>query len=769
MSHFFGSDRVRPRITKAKLRGGFLGDDFGGRCEDRAKWVTQLAGVFPVGVVDAPELLAGLQSRARSHGSSSPQALFAKMYLIHKMHGQSAGSPMNGHGKDKVDAASKWRFIHCSNAKGFVMLGITMIIFPAIALLGLSVIAVWAWSRWRRRGKNTAVLTVPATVSPDTVKEKAVEPTGPEVASDFAAPISPEPQPILLELGNTISEQPAETSPTNLPPEAATAVDPIVSHTEQPGAQEIVVPAELNVKEKTETTTFHAENVPKTSVPLAMPPEADSSPHEWSVHTDTVANSPPESAITPTVKEEEPSVETPQQAPTEADIVPRPPTYRPTAPATPRPRRPTNTRPKQSTNADLRLRVQLVFGRGGVVRNLALAPDRRDGMPSEIEIRGTQGELHLTELRDDCYEPLMLADASNALLQGVEWRGRVDAQHWRWVLGGRELYVLAPGDEFGLHGFVSTAHLWLNARHVVLATKRLREEVLSALADAGCATPEIADDTTLGVPSGWLLFRDVIPTRAVPMRDDHVILNSLCPAHEIEPHFAGGIRLERTTWLAGFPPRIRFTGEFANGFQVKIDGHPAHPANDGGFEVPGWDSEGEHRLWFGDRAETYSLCTMGEAWEHWHAHDFGTGAAICGASTYQLDATQRRQVRVPVSNLLLIGARPGEIFHCQARSDVRCETVLAMVSFMPVWALPLDPAHADKESTRIFLFHPSEPLADIQIPAGNRTATNKLRVWISAIREAGCKGLVLDPADEQTKALWRRYRVMAKKLRRRMR
>jgi hypothetical protein len=466
-----------------------------------------------------------------------------------------------------------------------------------------------------------------------------------------------------------------------------------------------------------------------------------------------------------------PFIEPPSQPPEKTETS-RPPTYRPTAPsattAPSRTRVQTGSRTAQTSNADLRLRVQLVFGRGGDVRSLALAPDRRDGMPGEIEVTGTQGELHLTDLRDDCYDPVALADAGNALTQGIEWRGRGDARRWRWVLGGRELYVLAPGDEFGLHGFVSTARLWLNARHVVLAAKRLREQVLTALAEAGCATPEVSDDTTPGVPTGWLLFREVIPTRFV-QRDERDILNALCPAHDIQRHFVGGIKLERNTWLAGYPPRIRFTGEFANGFQVKIDDHPAQPANDGAFEAPGWDSEGEHRLWFGDQAETYSLRTMHEAWEHWPAHDFGTGAAICGAGTSQLDATRRKQIRVPVSNLLLIGARPGEIFHCHSRSDVRCETVLAMVSFMPVWALPLYPAHADKESARILLFHPSEPLADIQMPAENRAATHKLCVWISAIREAGCKGLALAPGDEQTKALWRRYRVMAKKLRRAMR
>jgi hypothetical protein len=64
----YGIDWMRPRITESKLRGGFLGDEFVGRFNDRAKWITQLAGVFPVGVVNAPESLARLQCRTRFHG-----------------------------------------------------------------------------------------------------------------------------------------------------------------------------------------------------------------------------------------------------------------------------------------------------------------------------------------------------------------------------------------------------------------------------------------------------------------------------------------------------------------------------------------------------------------------------------------------------------------------------------------------------------------------------------------------------------------------------
>ncbi len=85
----FGRDGMRPRFTKSKSRGGFLGDKFVGRFNDRAKWITQLAGVFPVSVVDAPQLIARLLSRARFHGDSSPETKGAKMYQLHKIRGQS--------------------------------------------------------------------------------------------------------------------------------------------------------------------------------------------------------------------------------------------------------------------------------------------------------------------------------------------------------------------------------------------------------------------------------------------------------------------------------------------------------------------------------------------------------------------------------------------------------------------------------------------------------------------------------------------------------
>jgi hypothetical protein len=406
------------------------------------------------------------------------------------------------------------------------------------------------------------------------------------------------------------------------------------------------------------------------------------------------------------------------------------------------------------------------------VKTLALVPHRREGMPNHIDVTTVNGCLQLSEWSTDCYQPVAMVEFPSSLSDGLVWQARDGAQRWRWELTKREIYVLAAGEEFGLHGFVTRRkdqRLWLNTRHVVLAKESLRDQIHAALAEAGCAQTEVHDRTTPGVPSGWILFREVIPTRSVQMDDERGILNVLCPAHEIEPQFVGGIRLERNLWLAGFPPRIRFVGELGNDFVVLIDEQQAHVASDGAFEAPGWDAEGEHRLWFCDRAETYVIRTMKEEWESWHAHDFCTGAAICGASTQRIDGGRWRQVRIPAANPLLVGARLGEIFTFQSRHDIRSETILAMVPFAPVWALPIDPVHADKRSARLVLLDSLEPMSADGYSNGNRRVTAPVRLWVSVVNNAGRKQLALSVEGNEANGLWRRYLAVAKQLRRKMR
>jgi len=61
---------MRPGFTEAESRSSLLGGEFVGSFDDGAEWIAHLLGIFTVGVVDAPQLVARLQSRGRAHGRS---------------------------------------------------------------------------------------------------------------------------------------------------------------------------------------------------------------------------------------------------------------------------------------------------------------------------------------------------------------------------------------------------------------------------------------------------------------------------------------------------------------------------------------------------------------------------------------------------------------------------------------------------------------------------------------------------------------------------
>ncbi len=69
----FGRDGVRPWRFKSEFAGGFLGGVFGGCFNYRAQRIAEKTGIFPVGVIDAPKLIAGFRhlSRCRAHAGSS--------------------------------------------------------------------------------------------------------------------------------------------------------------------------------------------------------------------------------------------------------------------------------------------------------------------------------------------------------------------------------------------------------------------------------------------------------------------------------------------------------------------------------------------------------------------------------------------------------------------------------------------------------------------------------------------------------------------------
>jgi hypothetical protein len=71
--YFLWPDGMCPGCAESESSGGFLSSELGRRFNNRAQRITHLAGVFPVGVVDAPKLVASRYSRSRAHADSSAQ------------------------------------------------------------------------------------------------------------------------------------------------------------------------------------------------------------------------------------------------------------------------------------------------------------------------------------------------------------------------------------------------------------------------------------------------------------------------------------------------------------------------------------------------------------------------------------------------------------------------------------------------------------------------------------------------------------------------
>jgi hypothetical protein len=70
VSGLFSSDRMCPRLAKAEPHRSLLGGDFRRGFDYGAQRITNLAGILTVSEKDAPELVAGFQSRCRAHARS---------------------------------------------------------------------------------------------------------------------------------------------------------------------------------------------------------------------------------------------------------------------------------------------------------------------------------------------------------------------------------------------------------------------------------------------------------------------------------------------------------------------------------------------------------------------------------------------------------------------------------------------------------------------------------------------------------------------------
>lgn len=411
--------------------------------------------------------------------------------------------------------------------------------------------------------------------------------------------------------------------------------------------------------------------------------------------------------------------------------------------------------------------VRLLFRRGGACV-VSLLAQRSEDLPSSVSVTGGGGVVELSALQDEWYEDVILENLGAVLRDGTEWVARTEERHVRWVLSGRDVYVLRASSFLG--GFVSAPKLTLGAEQVVLCLHSCAPQVLAVLAEAG-ATGTLAEGTS-GVPEGWVVLRGVAPTRAVPPVEGDDILNVLRPRADFEIEFRGGLRLGRGRWLWRHPPVVIIRGEPPASAQVTIDRKSAMPDADGVYRCDGWDAPGTHEVWCGDRSRSYTLDRPAEDWEAWCAHgplpapassgrlvDLG---AICGALVSPPPAPQGyHTVSVPSTNPLLLGARPTDVWHCGTRTDILTGRIVASVPFEPVWALPADLMRCNRERHAIRLVgRPVPPAPEVFQYRGAVTPR-----WASLILDACRRRLRVSPGANAD--LWLAYKLSARSIRRR--
>jgi len=236
----------------------------------------------------------------------------------------------------------------------------------------------------------------------------------------------------------------------------------------------------------------------------------------------------------------------------------------------------------------LEIRVRLILDRGGI-REIGFLPvhtaEVGDG---DVDVKCETTSRRLVA-QEDWYQDLQFDDVGRRLHEGVELKGQLpDGRHVRWLVSGRDLYILATNPR--ANGFVSTSRLMVGRTHVVLCAPGILPRVEEMLGMSGCLSYSRVDDDQ-GAPQDWVALRDVKPTTAILSDLGDNLLNAVKPTPDIEIELEGGVRLRHQVWLAGYPPTIELFGGSDAAQKVFIDGKEAEARGDGlvasGYDIPG--------------------------------------------------------------------------------------------------------------------------------------------------------------------------------------
>ena len=185
-----------------------------------------------------------------------------------------------------------------------------------------------------------------------------------------------------------------------------------------------------------------------------------------------------------------------------------------------------------------------------------------------------------------------------------------------------------------------------------------------------------------------------------------------------------------------------------------MDGKDALRSGEGLLASNGYDRPGIHSIYCEGLtcSRSYTIEEAPTSWERWPAYRFSK-ADLCGPLVEMTEADpSRRAVVVPMSNPVLLGAVPGQIFHCSRRGVRHWK---GFVPFDVAWALPSQPLRSDKKSASIL------QLRDIPADAA-KVQTGAALEWSVAILDASRKGLRIENSSTESMARWRQYKKAAR-------
>lgn len=634
---------------------------------------------------------------------------------------------------------------------------LTVVILLTTAALGLVIWLVVAWARRSRklRAESGAPLSVqqPAEAGMSTSSKDELLPHSRLEPESESSNVSPPETGLHNEQAGKLIEKPAENSCVTLP--GAPAPAPLPGELVDSGRTQEDSEQPLQPDSSAEGSS--GGNVPQQTVQTEKR-DTPASPEARELIENTFTTNPQE-PVTQLASDADDKTDASSELENDG-VVPGQFTYRPPSVKPPKSRPSARVQPgavqrEQPRKQPLEVNIQAVFDRHGFCQIRLLGERPSDGA-QEVEVRSGREIFVLSAYGDVWYEISAGENLSALLGEGFQLSARdTSGAQPSWRLSGRDVYVLAG--RHGLAGSVSTTWLRMGRGDQVVLCKAARvQEVVAVLEQAGCGQLE-AHGEDFGAPSGWVYYRRVEPLRTLPHASGNDILDVLRPLPEVEIELDNGLRLYDSVWLAGYPPKISVSGDIPSHTEVRIDNHPAAHRENGGFAAPSWDQDGDHIVWCGGTQAKYSISSPSPDWEPWQPYDY-VGGTVCGAITIPRKADQL--ATVPITNRVLLGAKPGEVFRCGMRAGTEWT---GFVPFKVVWAIPDDALHSDRNNHRVLLFAAVPP--DLLTGAGKFHRGEKLAVWrwCQAILDCRRKGLSISPVQSEADQLWCDYARLARK------